>query len=395
MMRLYLNGVEVGAMAKTGALATSPTVGVNVGRNPDGSNPMHGAIDDVRIYSRALSAAEIDAVSKEPGTAGPTWRVASVALQPGPNVIAVTAADAAGNSALKLLTVTSKVAPTLAVIANQSTEAGRSVTLQLAGADADGDGLTYGAIGLPSGMTVAASTGLITGTPATVGSHQVTATVSDGTFSASRTFTWTVSGETVAPRVAITSPTTATTHATASATMTLGGTASDNIGVAQVRWVNSRGGSGVATGTTTWSAGITLQSGSNVLTVTARDAAGNTTTDTLTVTYTVRDTTAPAISITTPTTSARLTHQKPTVDLGGTASDNVGVMSVTWSNDRGGSGAATGTTSWSVKGIALKPGINVLTVKATDAAGNSKTDVLTVTFPDPPAYRRRRTSQPG
>jgi hypothetical protein len=354
---------------------------------------MHGAIDDVRIYSRALSAAEIDALSKEPSTAGPTWRVASVALQPGANVITVTAADAAGNSASKLLTVTSKVAPTLAVIANQSTGAGRSVTLQLVGADADGDALTYGALGLPSGMTVAASTGLITGTPATLGSHQVTATVSDGTFSASRTFTWTVTGETVAPRVAITSPTTATTHTTASATMTLGGTASDNIGVAQVRWVNSRGGSGVATGTKTWSAGITLQSGSNVLTVTARDAAGNTTTDTLTVTYTVRDTTAPAISITTPTTSARFTHQKPTVDLGGTASDNVRVMSVTWSNDRGASGTATGTTSWSLKGIVLKPGINVLTVKATDAAGNSKTDVLTVTFPDPPAYRQRRTSQ--
>jgi hypothetical protein len=32
--------------------------------------------------------------------------------------------------------------------------------------------------------------------------------------------------------------------------------------------------------------GIVLQSGANVLTVTARDAAGNTSTDTLTVTYT-------------------------------------------------------------------------------------------------------------
>jgi hypothetical protein len=153
--------------------------------------------------------------------------------------------------------------------------------------------------------------------------------------------------------------------------------------VTQVTWVNSRGGSGAATGTTTWSAGLTLQSGSNVLTVTARDAAGNTATDTLTVTYNVSDTTSPAISITMPTPSARVTHQKSTIDLGGTASDNVGVTSVTWSNNRGGSGTATGTTSWSVKGIVLKPGINVVTVKATDAAGNSRTDVLTVTFPDP------------
>ncbi len=383
MMRLYLNGVEVGAVAKTGALATSAAVGVNIGRNPDGSNPMHGAIDDVRIYSRALSAAEVDAVSREPGTSGPTWNVASVALQPGPNVITVTAADAAGNTSSKMLTVTSRVAPTLASIANQSTEAGRSVTLQLNGADADGAPLTFGAMGLPSGLSVAASTGLITGTPVTAGSHQVTATVSDGTFSASRTFTWTVTPETVAPSVAITTPTTARTHTTTSATLTLAGTASDNIGVTQVSWSNSRGGGGVATGTTTWRAGITLQGGSNVLTVTAHDAAGNTSTDTLTVTRNVGDTTAPAISITRPTTAATHTRSTPSVDLGGTASDNVGVTRVTWSNDRGGSGTASGTTSWSMTGVVLQPGINVLTVTARDAAGNTKSDSLTVTFTDP------------
>ena len=38
---------------------------------------------------------------------------------------------------------------------------------------------------------------------------------------------------------------------------------------------------------------MTLQSGSNVITTTARDAAGNTGTDTLTITYTVADTTPP------------------------------------------------------------------------------------------------------
>jgi hypothetical protein len=57
--------------------------------------------------------------------------------------------------------------------------------------------------------------------------------------------------------------------------------------VTQVTWTNSRGGSGTATGTTNWTAGgVVLQSGSNVLTVTARDAAGNSGTDTLTVTLT-------------------------------------------------------------------------------------------------------------
>ncbi len=41
-MRLYLNGVQVGAVAKSGALNTSSAVPVNIGRNPDGTNHLHG-----------------------------------------------------------------------------------------------------------------------------------------------------------------------------------------------------------------------------------------------------------------------------------------------------------------------------------------------------------------
>jgi hypothetical protein len=64
-----------------------------------------------------------------------------------------------------------------------------------------------------------------------------------------------------------------------------------------VTWSNDRGGSGTATGSSSWSVtGITLQSGANIITVTGRDAAGNTGTATLTVTYTPPDTTPPAIS---------------------------------------------------------------------------------------------------
>jgi hypothetical protein len=89
------------------------------------------------------------------------------------------------------------------------------------------------------------------------------------------------------PTVTITSPTSNPTYSSGTSPLTIGGTASDAFGVTQVTWANNRGGSGTATGTTSWSAsGIVLQSGSNVLTVTARDAAGNTATDTLTATFT-------------------------------------------------------------------------------------------------------------
>jgi hypothetical protein len=95
--------------------------------------------------------------------------------------------------------------------------------------------------------------------------------------------------DTTAPTVTITAPTSNATYTTSSSPLALGGTAADNVGVTQVTWANDRGGSGSATSTTNWtnwSASVALQSGTNVLTVTARDGAGNPGTDTLTVTYT-------------------------------------------------------------------------------------------------------------
>ena len=45
----------------------------------------------------------------------------------------------------------------------------------------------------------------------------------------------------------------------------------------------------------------------------------------------------------------------------------------------GGSGVASGTTSWAMANIPLQTGTNVITVTAVDAAGNRGTDTLTVT----------------
>ncbi len=181
------------------------------------------------------------------------------------------------------------VAPTLASVSDQSSSAGQAVTLQLAGSDPEGGTLTYGATGLPPGLAVSVATGLISGTPTTAGAYSVTATVSDGALTASRSFTWTIGAvDTTAPVVTITSPTSAATFTTTSSSVTVSGSASDGVGVTQVTWANDRGGSGIAAGTTTWNTGaIALQSGLNRVTVTVRDAAGNVSTDVLTVTFNV------------------------------------------------------------------------------------------------------------
>ena len=62
-------------------------------------------------------------------------------------------------------------------------------------------------------------------------------------------------------------------------------------------------------------------------------------------------------------------HMGRDLDTGGS-----GLASVTWSNDQGGNGIASGMTNWSVANIVLQPGDNVITVTATDGAGNSSTE---------------------
>jgi hypothetical protein len=93
------------------------------------------------------------------------------------------------------------------------------------------------------------------------------------------------------------------------------------------------------------------------------------------------DATPPALAITSPFGNVGVSVG--TIALAGTASDNVGVAQVTWSNDRGGSGVATGTTAWSVASVPLQVGTNVLTVTARDAAGNARQASVTVAYVPP------------
>ena len=139
-IRFYVNGVAKGS----GTYVTAPTSStkvVSIGRSSSANQYVNGLLDEVALYPTALTAAQI-------------------------------ATHYAG----------------------ASVSTATSVTLQLAGTDLDGDGLTYSATGLPSGLTLNAATGLVSGTlsPASVGSYQVIVTASDGNLSTSQAFTWTV-----------------------------------------------------------------------------------------------------------------------------------------------------------------------------------------------------------
>jgi hypothetical protein len=70
---------------------------------------------------------------------------------------------------------------------------------------------------------------------------------------------------------------------TSLASLAVSGTASDNVGVASVKWSVSTGASGTALGTIAWSATAPLLVGTNTVTVRAYDAAGNSTWRAITV----------------------------------------------------------------------------------------------------------------
>jgi hypothetical protein len=194
----------------------------------------------------------------------------------------------------------SNAPPTLENPGNQSSPIGHPVSLQLQGSDPEGRPLTYSASGLPPGVTLMASTGFISGSGQTAGNYSTRVTASDGVLSSSQSFIWAMATAPVSdltrPTVTIIGPTSASSYTAPKSTVVVSGTAADNVAVTQVTWVNDRGGNGVSTGTTTWTTpSIGLQTGTNVITVEARDAAGNQALDTLTVTYS--SSTALAISV--------------------------------------------------------------------------------------------------
>jgi hypothetical protein len=185
------------------------------------------------------------------------------------------------------------------------------------------------------------------------------------------------------PTIDIETPTANITYNTDSTPITIGGTASDNFFVASVYWDNSAsGGSGTATGTTSWTASVPLVLGENNITVSAIDFSTGLGTDNFTVIYTptVADTTDPMISITTPTTGQTHETSSTPISIGGTASDNVNVVNITWENAATGeSGTAAGTDSWSVS-VPLAEGSNPITLTASDSFGNTASASITVDY---------------
>ena len=88
------------------------------------------------------------------------------------------------------------------------------------------------------------------------------------------------------------------------------------------------------------------------------------------------DRTPPSLQIKTPGFNITSTTSSA-IAVSGTASDNIAVTSVKWTNSTGGTGVAAGTASW-LANIPLLVGTNAITMRAYDAAGNSAWRAVTV-----------------
>ena len=194
---------------------------------------------------------------------------------------------------LDLTTTTINRPPTLNLPPNQTGVVGSAASLTLSGSDPENAPLNYSAGGLPPGLSVNPTTGVIWGTLQTAGTYSVTATVSDGSLVASQTFLWIVTtstagtSDTTPPTVAFMSP---ANNETISKNVRLRATASDAGGVRSVQYLVDGVVLSEAIAAAPYNYTWTLNKvapGSHQLTARAVDNAGNV--GSVSITVTVKD----------------------------------------------------------------------------------------------------------
>ena len=203
------------------AAAADPHVSIGSSLDVDGARAagfFNGAIDEVRIWDRALTLTEIQAQINAQVTGAPNL-VARWGLNEGSGttVFDSIAIPATGTIVGSGFTWTSNAPfnlnlnpPTLTDPGNQASAEGDVISLPIVASDPDpGQTLTYSASNLPNGLSIHPTTGVIAGTvsfTAAAGSpYSVTVTATDNGWPARNdqaAFTWAVTNINRAPNVA-------------------------------------------------------------------------------------------------------------------------------------------------------------------------------------------------
>src|SRR5436309_666850 len=270
----------------------------------------------------------------------------------GAHTITVTATDAAGNSAIcaTTFTVNDTTAPTVSCPA--PTKIGRAAGRQAVVPNVLGGVTASDNCSGSAGITLSQSPAA--GTLVGLGAHTITVTATDEAGNSATCATTFTVNDTTVPTVSCPAPTSASADGSCQAAVpnVLGGvTASDNCSATNGITLSQSPAAGTLVGL-----------GAHTITVTATDEAGNSAT--CTTTFTVSDTTVPAVSCPAPTSASADGSCQATVPdvLGG----------VTVSDSCSATNAITLSQS-PAAGSLVSPGVHTITVTATDEAGNSAT----------------------
>ena len=305
---------------QTGTVGTAETLQVQASDSATGKTLTYSATD--LPFGLTLSAS--------------TGAITGTPTMAGTYLTTLTANDGSGASSVNLSwTINPKGTGNVITVtqpASQAGTVGTAASLQIQATDSGtGQTLTYSAAGLPTGLAISSSTGLISGTPTTTtGSpFSVTVTVTDTTGAkGTAAFTWTISPQ-GANTVTVTNP----------------GSQSGTVGTAitglQIKATDSAAGQ-TLTYSATLPAGLAISSSTGLITGTP------TTAGTSSVTVTVTDTTGAAGTTTftwviNPVSIGLACHVTYTLNSAWTASPNGFTSQVTIAN--------TGTTtinSWSL-----------------------------------------------
>ncbi len=324
----------------------------------------------------------------------------------GTDLISYVISDGEGGTSTATVSVTISAvndAPIVAALPPQADLDAAVISVATAGnfSDIDGDTLSYSATGLPAGLSINASTGVISGTidrsasQVNGGSYSVTVTATDGNGGAvASTFAWTVTnpGPAAADDVATTNEDTAVTIAVLSndndpdadpLTVTIASAANGTVVIN-------------ANGTLTYTPDLNFN-GTDTVTYTISDGQGGTSTATVTVTVAPQNDAPTAGALPAQTDLDRANVSVPTagnfVDLDGDTLSFSATGLPTGLSINPVTGVISGTIDRSAS--QLGGGIYSVTVTASDGNGGtvSSTFAWTVTNPGPVATNDVATTQ--
>ena len=345
----------------------------------DGLPPLADAGPDQAVDEDTVVTFDGSASTDNVGISNYTWTFTDVSpralygvapgylfANPGTFVITLAVLDRDSNTATDTVTITVNdiTPPTADAGADQTVDEDTVVTFD-GGASTDNVAISNHTWTFDDGGTQALYGASPAHPFATPGTYVVTLTVRDAAGN-SATDTMTVSVNDVTAPVADAGPD-RTVDEDASITLD-GAGSSDNVAVANFTWTFTDGTARTLYGASP--AHTFAVPGSYTVTLTVRDAAGQT--DSETMTFTVRDVSAPTAAA--GPDASGLEGGTLTLDGAGSA-DNVGVANYTW--DLGGGATAYGPTPTH---RFADSGVHTVTLTVRDAAGNTDTDTLAVTI---------------